>query len=82
MLVGLLPIYLLDVLGMSSKWSCATLYHFKNFPFRKTSRWKFLDVKPTHFAVIAAPKKNNLSTAEELDKDVLYFTNTSTQIWK
>ena len=61
MLVGLQPIYLLNVLGMSSKSSCAaTLCHFKTskFSFRKTSRWKFLDVKPTHFAVsIAAPKQ-------------------------
>ena len=29
MLVGLQPTYLLNVLGMSSKSSCATLCHFK-----------------------------------------------------
>ena len=54
MLVGLQPIYLLNVLGMSSKSFCAaTLCYFKKskFSFRKTSRWMFLDVKPAHFAV-------------------------------
>ena len=54
---------------MSSKSSCATLCHFKKskFSFTKTSRWKFLDLKPTHFAVrIAAPLENNRSTAEDL----------------
>ena len=83
MLVGLEPIYLLNVLGMSSKSFCATLRHFKKskFPFTKTSRWKFLDLKLTHFAVrIAAPLENNRSTAEELGERVLYFKNTSTQI--
>ena len=57
------------MLGMPSKSSCATLYHFKKskFFFTKTSRWKFLDLKPTHFAVrIAAPLGNNRSTAEDL----------------
>ena len=77
-------IYLLDVqLGMSSRSSCATLYHFKKskFPFRKTSRWKFFDIKPTHFgARTAASKENNHFTAEELGKGVLYFINTFTQI--
>ena len=83
MLVGLEPIYLLKVLGMSSKSSCATLRHFKKskFSFTKTSRWKFLDLKLTHFAVrIAAPLGNNRSTPEELGERVLYFRNTSTQI--
>ena len=82
-LVGLQPIYLLNVLGMSSKSSCATLCHFKNskFSFTKTSRWKFLDLKPTHFAVgIVAPLGNNRSTAEELGERMLYIRNTSTQI--
>ena len=54
---------------MSSKSSCATLCHFKKskFSFTKTSRWKFLDLKSTHFAVrIAAPLGNNRSTAENL----------------
>ena len=71
MLVGLQPIYLLDVLGMSSKSSCATPCHFKKsrFSFRKTSLWKFLDVKLTHFAVrIAASIENYRSTADELCK--------------
>ena len=83
MLVGLQPIYLLNVVGMSSKSSSATLCHFKKskFFFTKTSRWKFLDLKPTHFAVrIAAPLGNNRSTAEELGERVLYFRNTSAQI--
>ena len=74
MLVGLQPIYLLNVLGMSSKSSCATLCLFKKskFSFTKSSRWKFLDLKPTHFAVkIAAPLGNNRSTAEELGERVL-----------
>ena len=54
---------------MSSKSSWATLCHFKKlkFSFTKTSHWKFLDLKPTHFAVrIAAPLGNNRSTAENL----------------
>ena len=83
MLVGLQPIYLLNVVGMSSKSSRAILCRFKKskFFFTKTSRWKFLDLKPTHFAVrIAAPLGNNRSTAEELGERVLYFSNTSTQI--
>ena len=82
MLVGLQPIYLLQVVGMSSK-SIATLCHFKksNFSVTKTSRWKFLDLKPTHFAVrIVAPLGNNRSTAEELGERMLYIRNTSTQI--
>ena len=83
MLVGLQPIYLLNVVGLSSQSSSATLCHFKKskFFFTKTSRWKFLDLKPTHFAVrIAAPLGNNCSTAEELGERVLYFRNTSAQI--
>ena len=83
MLVGLQPIYLLNVVGLSSQSSSATLCHFKKskFFFTKTSRWKFLDLKPTHFAVrIAAPLGNNRSTAEELGERVLYFRNTSAQI--
>ena len=83
MLVGAQPIYLLNVLGMSSKSSCATLCHFKKseFFFTKTSRWKFLDLKRTHFAVrIAAPLGNNRFTEEELGERVLYFRNTSTQV--
>ena len=83
MLVGLQPIYLLNVVGMSSKSSSAILCRFKKskFSFTKTSRWKFLDLKPTHFAVrIAAPLGNNRFTAEELGERVLYFRNTSTQI--
>ena len=83
MLVGLQPIYLLNVLGVSSKSSSATLCHFKKakFSFTKASRWKFHDVKPTYFAVrIAAPLENNHSTTEELGEKVLYFRNTSTQI--
>ena len=83
MLVGLQPIYLLNVLGKSSKSSCATFCHFKKskFSFTKTSCWKVLDLKPTYFAVrIAAPLGNNYSTAEELGDRVLYFINTSTQI--
>ena len=53
MLVILQPIYLQDVLGMSSKSSCATFCHFKKskFLFRKASLLKFLDVKPARFAV-------------------------------
>ena len=69
MLVGLQHIYLLDVhLGMSSISSFATLSHFENFkfPFRKTSYWKFLDFKPTHFAArTAVSKENNRSAAEK-----------------
>ena len=83
MLVGLLPIYLQNVLGMTSKSSCATLCYFKKskFSFTKTSRWKFLDLKPTYFAVrIAAPLGNNRSTTEKLAERVLCFRNTSTQI--
>ena len=84
MLVDLQPINLPHVqAGMSSKSSYPTLCHFKKseFPFRKTSLWKFLDVKPTHFAArTAASKENNRSTAEELGKGVLYFINTYTQI--
>ena len=85
MLVGLQPTYLLNVLGMRLKSSCAsaTLCHFKKskFSFTKTSRWKFLDLKSTHFAVrIAAPSENNRSTTKELSERVLYFRNTSTQI--
>ena len=75
--------YLLNVPGMSPKSSCATLCHFKKskFSFTKTSRWKFLDLKPTHFAVrIAAPLENNRSKTEELGERVLYFRKTSTQI--
>ena len=82
MLVGLQPIYFLNVLDMSSKSSCATICHFKKskFSFTKTSRLKFLDVKPTHFAIrIAAPLGNNRSTAEELGDRVLYIRNTSTK---
>ena len=92
MLVGLQSIYLLNVLDISSKSSCAKNLsfvqkikksHFKKskFSFTKTSRWKFLDFKPTHFAVrIAAPLGNNRSAAEELGERVLYFRNTFTQI--
>ena len=83
MFLGLQPIYLLDKLGMSLKSFCATLCHFKKckFPFRKTSCWKFVNIKLTHFAVRrAAPMENNRSTTEELGKGVLYFMNTSTQI--
>ena len=83
MLIGLQPIYLLNVVGMLSKSSSAILCRFKKFKFSftKASRWKFLDLKPTHFAVrIAAPLGNNRSTAEELGERVLYFSNTSTQI--
>ena len=82
MLVGLLqPIYLRDVVGMSSKSSCATPCHFKKFFFRKPSRWKFLDVKLARFvARIAEPMENNRSTAAELDKKVLYYLKTSNQI--
>ena len=45
---------------MSSKSSSATLCHFKNskFSFTKTSRWKFFDLKPTHFAVIVPQQRN------------------------
>ena len=85
MLVGLQPIYLLIVLGMSSKSFCATLCHFKKFKFSftKTSRWKFLDLKPTHFAArIATPLGNNRSIAEKLSERVLYFRNTSTQVYR
>ena len=65
MLVGLQFIYLLNVLGMLSKSSYATL-------------WKFLDLKPTHFAVrIATPLKNNRITTEELGERVWYVINTS-----
>ena len=83
MLVGLQPIYLLNVLGMSSKSFCATRCPFKTskFFFTKTSRWKFFDLKPPHFAVrIAAPLGNNCSTAEKLAERALYFRNASTQI--
>ena len=68
-LVGLQPIYLLNVLGMSSKSSCATLCHFKKskFSFTETNRWKFFHLKPTHFAVrIAAILENNRSTKRNL----------------
>ena len=71
MLVGLQHICLLDVLGMPSESSCATLCHFKKpkYPFRKTSRSKFLDVKLARFAVrLAAPMENNRSTATKLGK--------------
>ena len=83
MLVGLQPIYLLNVVGMSSKSSCATLCHFKKpkFSFTKTSLWKFLDLKQTHIAVrIAATLGNNRSTAEKLSEKVLHFRNISIQI--
>ena len=69
MLVGLQPTYLPDVLGMSPKLSCAIPGHFKKFKFlfRKTSRWKFLDVKLARFDVkIAAHTENNPSTAANL----------------
>ena len=69
MLVSLQPIYLLNLLGMSSKLFCATFCHFKKSKnsFTKTSLWEFLDLKPTHFAVrIAAPPENDCSTTEEL----------------
>ena len=85
MLVGLQLFCLLDVLGMLSKSFCATLCHFKKskFPFRKTSRLKFLGLKPNQFAVrTAAVLENNCSTEEELGKGVLYFINTSTQSWR
>ena len=82
MLLRLQLIYFLDVLGMSSKSSCAKPFPTK-FPFRKTSRWKFFDVKLTHFAArIAAPMENNRSTAKKLGKGVLYFINTSAQIYR
>ena len=77
MLVGLQPIYFLDdvgLLGMSSKSSCGTPCHFKKpkFSLRKTSRWKFLDVKLARIAVrIAAPMENNRSAAAGLGKEVL-----------
>ena len=82
MLVGLQSIYLLNVLGMSSNRFVQPFTTSKSlFSFTKTSRWKFLDLKPTHFAVrIAAPLENNRFTAEELGERVLYFKNTSTQI--
>ena len=83
LMVGLLPIYILNLLGLLQKLSCATLCHFKKFKFffTKTSRCKFLDLKPTHFAVrIAAPLGNIRFTAEELGERVLYVRNTSTQI--
>ena len=77
------PTYSLDVLGMSLKSSFATTpCHFKKleFPFGKTSRWKFLDVELARFAVrIATPIENNRFTAAELGKGVFYFINTSTQ---
>ena len=60
MLVDLKPIYVLNVLlGMSSKSSTSTFCHFKKskFPFRKTSRWKFLDVKLTQFSARTAASK-------------------------
>ena len=75
---------LLFVLGTSPKSSCAALAASKNLgflPVRKTSCWKFLDVKLARFTMrIASPIENNRSTAAELGKRVLYFTNTSTQI--
>ena len=69
---------------MSSKSFCATriLWHFKTskFSLGKTSRGKFLDIKPTHFAVrIAALLENNRSTIEKLAKEMLYFINTCTK---
>ena len=68
MLVDLQPIYLPNVLGMSSKSSGATL-------------WKFLDLKPSHFAVrIAAPLENNRITTKELGERVWYFINKLPQI--
>ena len=70
---------------MSSTSSCSTPCHFKKpkFPFRKTSLWKFLDVKLARFAVriaLAATMENNGCTVAELGKGVLYFINTSTQL--
>ena len=82
MLVGLQPIYLPNVLGII-KLSSATICHFKKskFSFTKTSRWKFFELKPTHFAVrIAAPLENNRSITEQLGERVLYFRNTFIQI--
>ena len=73
MLVGLQPIHLLDLQGMSSKSSRATPCHFKKpkLLFRKTSREKFLDFKLARFAVrIAALMENNRSTAAEFGKGV------------
>ena len=83
MLVGMQHIYVLNVLGMSSKSFGATLSHFKKskFSFTKTSRWKFFDLKPTHFAVkVAALQGNNRSTADKLGERMLYIRNTSTRI--
>ena len=83
MLVGLQPIYLPNVLGMSLKLFCATVRHFQKskFSFTKTRCWKFLDLMPNQFAVkIAAFPGSNRSTAEELGERVLCFKNISTQI--
>ena len=69
MLVGLQLTYLLNVLGMSSKSSCATLCHFNKskFSFTKQAVGSFSTLSQLIFAVrIAAPLENNRSTAEEL----------------
>ena len=51
------------------------------FSFRKTSHWKWINVKLTRFAVrIAAPTENIRFTAAELYKGVLYFINTFAKI--
>ena len=84
MLLGLQPIYLPNVQDKTViKVVLCNLCHFKKskFSFTKTSRWKFLDLKPTYVAVrIAATLGNIRSTAEEHGERVLYFINTSTQI--
>ena len=74
-------IYLLDVLSKSS--CCATSCNFKRskLPFKKTSRWKFFDVRQARFAVkIAALIEKSRSTAAELGNGLLYLINRSTHI--
>ena len=65
------PIYIFNLLSMLRKSFCTTFCHFKKskFSFTKTSRWKFFDLQPTHFAVrITAPVGNNCFTVAELDE--------------
>ena len=76
MVLDLQPIYLLDVLGMSSKFFSATPWHFKKstFSFKTRSRWKFFDVLQARFTtrIMALTENNNRSTAAEL---VYFFGN-------
>ena len=64
------------LLNMSSIRLVQHFCRFKKskFLFRKTSRWKFFDIKLARFVErISAPVKNNRSTAAELGKSMCGF---------